>query len=533
MRKLEQNKVIEFTFTSSRNYRVPFDIKFSAIFTFPDRTQKTIPGFWAGGNKWKVRFSSDLKGKYFFKTVCSDRKNPDLNNKTGSFEVIPYKGKNLLFKYGPLKISENKEYIEYSNGKPFFWLADTWWMVLSKRIKLVEFKELVSDRISKGFTTILLVAGLFPDIEPLDERCGNEGGLPWEKNFKSINPEYFDYADRKIEYLVENGLVPCIVGCWGYYLSFMGVERIKKHWNYLIARYGAYPVVWCLAGETVMPWYLSKEKEKESNYLKKEWTEVAEYVRKTDGFNRLITTHPTQYGRKQLEKAELLDFEFLQTGHSGILSFPDTIKSIKVSLKKKPKMPVLIGEVNYEGILGSSRDDIQRLTFWSSILSGIAGYTYGANGIWQFNLKSKPFGKSPHGSKWGDIPWKEAYKLPGSKQVGLGKKFLEKYRWWEFHPHPEWVEIKWKQTFFKKNKYFVPYAGGIPGKVRIIYLSPLFAPAGKVKRIEKNIKYKAFFYDPEEGVKYSEIEVKPDSKGNWEIPRAPVFKDLVLVLEKK
>jgi hypothetical protein len=29
----------------------------------------------------------------------------------------------------------------------------------------------------------------------------------------------------------------------------MGMEKVKKHWRYLIARWSAYPVVWCLAGE--------------------------------------------------------------------------------------------------------------------------------------------------------------------------------------------------------------------------------------------------------------------------------------------
>ncbi|MCD6407479.1 DUF4038 domain-containing protein [bacterium] len=533
MKKVQQNEVIELRFISAKNYRNPFyDINFSAVFTFPDGTQKEILGFWAGSNVWKVRFSSSVIGKYTYKTVCSDNSNSGLHDKRGEFKVIPYRGNNPLFKYGPLKVSENKKCLEYSNGKPFFYLADTWWMALSKRIKFNEFKELVSDRVSKGFSVILLVAGLFPDMEPLDKRCENEGGLPWEENFKSINPKYFDYADRKIEYLVKMGLVPCIVGCWGYYLSFMGVDKIKKHWEYLVARYGAYPVIWCLAGETVMPYYLSKNKEEESKFLKKKWTEVAEYVRKVDKFNRLITTHPTQFGREQLEKPELLDFELLQTGHGGILSFPNTIKSIKISLKKKPVMPVLIGEVNYEGILGSSKDDIQRLTFWSSILSGIAGYTYGANGLWQFNLKTRPYGASPHGTKWGDIPWKEVYRLPGSCQIGMGKKFLTRYRWWEFQPHPEWIEIKEKSKFFKESEFFVPYAAGNE-EVRIIYLSPLFAPCLKIKNFEKNVKYTAFFYDPETGKKYPEMEVKPDLEGKWEVPKVPVFKDLVVVIEKR
>ncbi len=61
-----------------------------------------------------------------------------------------------------------------------------------------------------------------------------------------------------MRYLVEQGFTPCIVGAWGYFMPWMGVEKMKAHWRYLIARYGALPVVWCAAGEANLPWYLAK-----------------------------------------------------------------------------------------------------------------------------------------------------------------------------------------------------------------------------------------------------------------------------------
>ena len=110
----------------------------------------------------------------------------------------------------------------------------------------------------KGFTVIQIIAGLYPDMPPFDPRGANEAGYPWEAEYARINPAYFDAADLRIRYLVESGLTPCIVACWGYFLPIMGVPKIKKHWRYLVARWGAYPVVWCLAGEGTMPYYLSK-----------------------------------------------------------------------------------------------------------------------------------------------------------------------------------------------------------------------------------------------------------------------------------
>ena len=43
-------------------------------------------------------------------------------------------------------------------------------------------------------------------------------------------------------------------------------------------------------------------------------------------------------------------------------------------------MPVLVGEVDYEGHMMANRQDIQRYMFWSCLLNGAAGHTYGAGG---------------------------------------------------------------------------------------------------------------------------------------------------------
>ena len=87
-------------------------------------------------------------------------------------------------------------------------------------------------------------------MPPFDDRGRNEAGLPWQEDYARINPAYFDMADRRFACMVESGIVPCIVGCWGYFLEFMGQKKVEQHWRYLVARYGAYPVVWCAAGES-------------------------------------------------------------------------------------------------------------------------------------------------------------------------------------------------------------------------------------------------------------------------------------------
>ena len=85
----------------------------------------------------------------------------------------------------------------------------------------------------------------------------------------------------------------------------------------------------------------------------------------------------------------------------------------------------------------ASRQEVQRFMFWSAMLSGVGGHTYGANGIWQVNTREKPYGLSPHGHSWGGPAWDIAAALPGSGQLGMAKALLMRYSWWKLEPRPE------------------------------------------------------------------------------------------------
>jgi hypothetical protein len=228
-----------------------------------------------------------------------------------------------------------------------------------------------------------------------------------------------------------------------------------------------------------------------------------------------------------VEDESLIDFDMLQTGHSDRKSIPNTENSITVSLLKTPRMPVLAGEVCYEGIMEASRQEIQRFMFWTCILNGAGGHTYGANGIWQVNTREHPYGPSPHGRSWGDVPWDVAAELPGSQHIGLGKSLLMRYAWWHFEPHPEWVDPHWSH-----ENYEQPYAAGISGEVRVIFIPPSWNPP-TVKSLEPDVAYRAFYFDPKSGKEHDLGGVTPDSAGAWPAPITPTFADWVLVLEKK
>lgn len=160
--------------------------------------------------------------------------------------------------------------------------------------------------------------------------------------------------------------------------------------------------------------------------------------------------------------------------------------------------------------------DLQRHLFWSLMLSGAAGHTYGAAGIWQASVEGDP-GIDPV-YDW--TTWKEGMNYPGSTQLGIGKRLLERYPWACFEVHPEWAEADC-------------FAAGIPRKVRFIYQPKrgIYNWNGTiVKGLEPDVRYSAFYFDPATGRRFDQGAVDAPA-GAYASPRLPSPQDWVLVLE--
>jgi len=543
---MNQNLVAEWSFTSDRAYADPFnDVELDVTFTGEDGVGRNVPAFWAGGDVWSVRFATPVPGRYHYRTVCSDPANLGLHDVQGTFDVEQYRGDNPLLAHGPIRCSPDGRHFQHADGTPFLWLADTWWMGLCSRLAWPQdFQRLALDRLDKGFNVVQIIAGLYPDMPPFYPGGANEAGFPWTEDYSRINRDYFDMADRRIRYLVEIGLTPCIFGCWGYFAKFMGVEKLKKHWRYLVARYGAYPVVWSLAGEGILPYYEDELWGKWDLYTpaaRADWTEIGAYVRAIEPFGRLITIHPPNYmditlgGHNMVEDRSLLDFDMLQTAHGSMNHGWHSVQSIRYAREMTPPMPVLQGEGFYENILEQCREETQRWFFWSSMLSGAAGHSYGANGIWQINTADEPFRGNPIGAHWGDTPWDKAASSPGSAQLGVGKSILEGYEWWLLEPHQEWIEASPANPMISADHAdaMQPYAAGIPGKLRIIYapLHDAYSSLVAVRGMEQGINYNVFYVNPSNGTRHGCGPAQVDSEGRWRPSTPPSTRDWLIVME--
>ena len=527
-----QYDLSEWRYISRKVYEDPFNaIELDAVITDARDRSWRVPAYWAGAHEWRVRFAPPTAGTYRVRSICTDEANVDLHGREVVLEASPGRSDNLLITRGPLRVAPSGRTLEHADGTPFFWLGDTWWMGLCKRWSWPDdFKQMTADRVAKGFTVIQIVAGLYPDMPGFDERGANEAGYPWEADYARINPAYFDRADERIEWLVQSGLVPCIVASWAYYMLTVGLEKMKQHWRNLIARWGCYPVVWCVAGEIAMPFYLSQDKATDSQLQKDAWTRVGHYVRQIDPFHRLVTAHPTAAARDQVADEAILDFDMLQTGHSDWSSVANTVTLAAREYAREPHMPVINGEVVYEGHMQANWQNLQRMVFWGSVLNGSAGHTYGAGGIWQINTRQQPYGASPHGGTYENTPWDEAMHLPGSRQLGLGKALLMRYPWWRLAPHPEWVQPHWTP-----ENCLLPYAAGIPGELRIVYIPGRFYDwsGPTILALEDDVRYHAFYFSPINGAEYDLGTAAAGADGAWQAPRVPLAQDWVLVLERQ
>ena len=536
---VEQWDVFETSFETAKHYTNAFlEVEVDVVFRH-ENAQWKVPAFWAGDGRWTVRFAPPSAGKYQYHVECTDRANPDLNGKEEVLHVPRYTGNNPLRQQGFIQVSANGRHFQHADGTPFFWLADTWWKNLCKRMTWEGFQELTADRKAKGFTVVQIVCGPYPDEGFLEPSLANEGGLPYESiAFARVNPKYFDYADRRLKHLIDSGIAPAIVGAWGRgdcnSMQAIGAAGLKRHWRYLVARYSAYPVFWILAGE--IP--------EETKWGQGPWAEVATYLRGLDPYHRLLTCH-TGHGRRGAPgDVPVIDFDMVGGSHDERAAVDaKTVAIVSSAYAKTPAMPVLVGETCYEGHMQQGFGDVQRRMFWGSILSGAAGHTYGAAGVWHASVEGDPGCASSAfgGSKVYDWTlWKEGMNYPGAVQLGIGKKLLEQYPWARFGPHPEWAEGN-------------SFAAGIPGEVRFVYQPrrAIYDWKGPiVKNLEKGVRYSAFYFDPATGRRYDagtflyegplpSVDSKPlaagaaELLGEFKAPPLPSPQDWVLVMERE
>ncbi len=335
----------------------------------------------------------------------------------------------------------------------------------------------------------------------------------------------------------------------------MGEEKVRRHWRNLIGRYAAYPVIWAVTGEAILPEHHTPEAwNREVKALREGWQRISRYVRESDPFHNPMTAHPpvfdtlktnpyfTTHGhdlppsvstREMFPDArELFDINMLQTGHLGYGTLAPHVHWVREAVDDDRTTPVVSGETCYENIFGASHADVQRYLFWSTLFNGAAGVTYGAMGVWNMNSREAPRQES---AGWGEGFWQDAMHLPGATHVGIGRKILERYPWWTLHPveEPNCPETSISAFSVEGEGLRMLYlpSNSMPEPLR----GMLTSEWGTIARIRLQVHtdWHATFINPRTADSVDAGLLRPEPDGFLNAPGKPSGADWVLALERE
>lgn len=530
------------------------DVDASILLTLPGGQQMRVPAFWSGGRTWRARFSASRVGYHSYRVQVAGAEGTAYPE--GEVEVVPYAGGNKLFKHGPIGIDASRTHLCHEDGKPFFWLADTWWYGATSRCHWPDaFRTLVQDRAHKGFTVILMVVGIPPEIAESDPEASNEGGQPFLGGWDRVNPDYFDFVDKRVACLVDAGLVPCIAGAWGHHVDWAGAGAIAHFWKYLVARYSAYPVIWCLSGEAdLFPELSTGPVARAVSALvpprvrgsrlwsgatgalaraiqaldtrglrdrRHKWEQVGRTLTAADPWHHIVTTHPVPgvYSHESVNNAPWLNLTGIQSGHSQQAAY-HMVKAILEARHLAPRRPIVNLEPWYEGILGQFWAEHQRYAFWLCFLAGAAGHTYGANGVWQMSSSGDDFL-----GHWGKTDWRTSFRFAGSSQLGMARAFLETLQWWELVPRTDWITPHWGS-----RREDMPFAAAAGTDLILIYFPATRKSfAADLSNLDVGRAYHSSWFDTRTG---AVSRTGSFNAGDvWTVPARPSFDDWLLVVE--
>ncbi len=348
---------------------------------------------------------------------------------------------------GSLRVSDNHRYLEHENGKPFFWLGDTGWL-MPERLNRDEASFYLSRCAQAGYNVVQVQT---VNAVPAFNVYG-QPSHPAGYDFTNIDMPgtygYWDHMDYIIETAERNGIYIGMVCIWGGLVKSgqMTREEAVKYGTFLANRYKSHPnIVWIIGGDI------------QGSIQTEVWETLAHTIRTIDP-THLMTFHPR--GRTCssdfFPAADWIDFHMFQSGHRrygqrmGNKDYPipdnteeDSWRYVEHSLAIQPLKPVLDGEPSYENIPQGlhhsteprwSAADVRRYAYWS-VFAGSCGHTYGCNDIMQFY---RP-GIAP--AYFADTPWWQALDFPGFNQMQHLKNLILTFPYKERVPDQSIIAI--------------------------------------------------------------------------------------------
>ncbi len=507
-------RVIEIPLASVVPYANPYaDVEVTVTFSGPNGESIDRPAFWDGGNAWKARFAPTVVGLWRWQSVCSDAGNAGLHGQRGELHSVPYAGVNPVYRHGFLRVSDNHRHFVHADGTSFFWLGDTHWqMPDTEQLDACnhpghagapcphggQFQHLVADRKARGFT----VYQTYP---------ASTSPHWWTTPYSAIDPTRFrNVFDVQMDHLAGQGSV-IAVGCGHFNDStHIPVADLCRFARYLVARYGAHPVVWITCQEMNAPAELGG---REANRLDV-WKAVAREIARVDGYSHPHSAHQwvLDCATRPLGGEPWHDWFALQGGHRG--SGLTAQACYAGYYNYRPTRPLIETEAMYELVDcgGVNSVDDARHSAWKAMLCGSAGYTYGAGGIWALKWDAA----DPRWKEYNHAieAWHAGMALPGAAQMTVLKEFFTALPWTELVPRfgdgawAEWTDSERCVLATVGNRLYLAYCYGETS-------------VGVLRGLDPTAVYSAQWVDPRTGrvTVIAKSFGAPD--GRWAVPAKP------------
>lgn len=574
-------RAVELSFESEKTYADPFGDVTLDLLLYGNGTLYTVPGFWDGGNTWRVRFVCPAAGTWQCRTVCSDETNAALHGRTAEVNCTEYNGDLAVYQHGFVTTRYGEKYLTYEDGTPFYYLGDTHWELSQETPDMVG--AICGKRAEQGFTVY--------ESQPMD--CGfntavtenvSENGLEdlrdLDEKFRIIADSGLTHANSQFFWPL-SGMTRLINNHGGWtepkLKGNLGIKRVtmpdlcdeakaylEKISRYWVARYSAYPVIWTLGQEIDNDPYQNEESP--WNAVNNPYRYVAEYLNKYDPYDHPVTAHQESTGDT------VAYGNGLGTGEVHMIYYPNGAPSAFRNVKAHtmyasqwhPKLtkrddyvsakdywyngqgkPV----VNYEGLYCYlwTKNYGARVQAWASYLTGLYGCSWGGQPTWAYQ---NGFDRDVVSDDGVDVirpeekraGWQDALEYPSSYQVGYMRTFMEELEWYNLIPR------------FNNWAYFVPasdvYAYCASNKANtemVVYFYSFTDPTvgekintekyggimtGTVGSLKPFAEYTYKWFDPINGEYTAEGSFKASALGTWFAGTRPADTDYVLLIQK-
>jgi hypothetical protein len=325
-----------------------------------------------------------------------------------------------------LKVSSKGRYFVNQDGKPFFYLGDTAWL-LFQRFHRDEVEAYLQDRAGRGFTVIqaYVLRGL--EARHPDGNSSLLGETPLlGRDPTKPNEAFFKNVDHVVNRANELGLVMGLVVAKSWHVN-KHPERVFDANNaylfgkFLGERYQHNAVLWYVGGDS------------NPGNDKEVWVAMARGLKDGSGGSHLVSYHGAGGSTSStwFHKDDWLDFNSIQSGHGWAAR---TYRLVTLDYGLSPAKPTVDMEPPYENHPTGPKTpridshQVRKGAYWA-MLAGAAGHGYGALDLFHaYKDSDGPFPRN------GFQPWRKAIAYEGSRQVGYMRRLFELRPWHKLVP---------------------------------------------------------------------------------------------------